>query len=110
VRGLIVVMDLVTIRAAPSIAALTARHRLPGFHAYREFVDAGGLMSYGFTLPRLLGTAVEHADKVLQGARPVDLPMEQPMRNEFVINLKAARTMGLKIPPSVVVRASHVLE
>jgi putative ABC transport system substrate-binding protein len=67
-------------------------------------------MSYGFTLPRLIETAVEFGDKVLQGARPVDLPMEQPMRNEFVINLKAAKAMGLKIPPSVLVRASHVIE
>src|SRR5215475_6908086 len=110
VRGLIVVLDLVTVRAAPSIAQLAAKHRLPGFHAYREFADAGGLMSYGFTAPGLAQAAVEYADKVLRGARPVDLPMEQPMRNEFVINLKTAKTLGLKIPPTLLGRASGVIE
>lgn len=110
VRGLIVVLDLVTVRAAPSIAQLAAKHRLPGFHAYREFADAGGLMSYGFTEPGLAGAVVEYAEKVLRGARPADLPMEQPMRNEFVINLKTAKMLGLKISPSLLVRASHVIE
>jgi putative ABC transport system substrate-binding protein len=110
VRGLIVVLDLVTVRAAPSIAQLAAKHRLPGFHAYREFAEAGGLMSYGFTEPGLADAIVEYADKVLRGARPADLPMEQPMRNEFVLNLKTAKTLGLKISPSVLARASHVIE
>jgi len=110
VRGLIVVLDLVTIRAAPSIAQMAAKHRLPGFHAYREFADAGGLMSYGFTEPGLAEAVVEYADKVLRGARPADLPVEQPMRNEFVINLKTAKTLGLKISPSLLGRASHVIE
>ena len=110
VRGLIVVLDLVTVRAAPSIAQLAAKHRLPGFHAYREFAEAGGLMSYGFTEPGLADATVEYADKVLRGARPADLPMEQPMRNEFVLNLKTAKTLGLKISPSLLARASHVIE
>jgi putative ABC transport system substrate-binding protein len=110
VRGLIVVLDLVTIRAATSIANLAAKHRLPGFHAYREFADAGGLMSYGFSGPGLVEAVVEYADKVLRGARPADLPMEQPMRNELVINLKTAKVLGLKIPPSILARASHVIE
>jgi putative ABC transport system substrate-binding protein len=110
VRGLIVVLDLVTIRAASTIAELAAKHRLPGFHAYREFADAGGLMSYGFTGPGIIDSAVGYADKVLRGARPADLPMEQPMRNEFVINLKTAKALGLKIPHSVLARASHVIE
>src|SRR5215831_14370640 len=110
VRGLIVVLDLVTVRAAPSIAQLAAKHRLPGFHAYREFADAGGLMSYGFTEPGLAEATVEYADKVLRGARPIDLPMEQPMRNEFVLNLKTAKTVGLKISPTLLARASRVIE
>ena len=110
VRGLIVVLDLVTVRAAPSIAQLAAKHRLPGFHAYREFADAGGLMSYGFTESGMAEAAVEYADRVLRGARPADLPMEQPMRNEFVINLKTAKRLGLNISPSLLVRASHVIE
>jgi putative ABC transport system substrate-binding protein len=110
VRGLIVVLDLVTIRAASSIADLAAKHRLPGFHAYREFADAGGLMSYGFSGPGLVGAVVEYADKVLRGARPADLPMEQPMRNELVINLKTAKVLGLKIPASILARASHIIE
>jgi len=100
----------VTVRAAPSIARLAAKHRLPGFHAYREFADAGGLMAYGFTEPGIAQAAVEYAAKVLRGARSADLPMEQPMRNEFVINLKTAKALSLKIPPSLLVRASHVIE
>ena len=110
VRGLIVVADLVTIRAAPSIADLATKHRLPGFHVYREFAEAGGLMSYGFSGPGLTEAAVEYADKVLRGTRPADLPMEQPMRYEFVIKLKTAKMLGLKISPSLLVRASHVIE
>jgi putative ABC transport system substrate-binding protein len=110
VRGLVVALDLVTVRAAPSIAQLATKHRLPGFHAYREFAEAGGLMSYGFTEPGLAEATVEYADKVLRGARPADLPMEQPMRNEFVLNLKTAKTLGLKISPSLLGRASHVIE
>ena len=110
VQGLIVILDLVTIRAAPSIAQLAAKHRLAGFHAYREFADAGGLMSYGFTERGLAEAAAEYVDKVLQGAHPADLPMEQPMRNEFVINLKTATMLNLKIPPSLLVRASHLIQ
>lgn len=70
VRGLIVILDLVTIRAAPSIAQLAAKHRLPGFHAYREFADAGGLMSYGFTEPGLAAAAVEIRRQGAQGHTP----------------------------------------
>ncbi len=67
-------------------------------------------MSYGFTEPGLAEATVEYADKVLRGARPADLPMEQPMRNEFVLNLKTAKTLGLKISPSLLGRASDVIE
>ena len=110
IRGLIVMQDPVTLRAAPHIAELAAKHRLPGSHAYREFTDAGGLMSYGLNLRGLFEAAVEYADKVLRGARPADLPMEQPTRYEFVINLKTAKALGLKIPESVLVRADQVIE
>jgi putative tryptophan/tyrosine transport system substrate-binding protein len=110
VRGLIVVIDLVTIGAARSIAELATKHRLPGFHVYREFAEAGGLMSYDFSGPGLTEAAVEYADKVLRGTRPADLPMEQPMRYEFVINLKTAKMLGLEVSPSLLLRASHVIE
>lgn len=110
VRGLIVMQDPVTLRVAAHIGELAAKHRLPGSHAYREFADAGGLMSYGVSLSGLFEAAVEYADTVLRGTPPGDLPMEQPMRYELVINLKMAKALGLKIPPSVLVRADQVIE
>ena len=109
-RGLIVIQDPVTLRAAAPIAELAARHRLPGSYAYREFADAGGLMSYGFSLPGLFEAAVGYADKVLRGARPADLPMEQPVRHEFVINIETANALGLTIPQSLLLRANQVIE
>src|SRR5262249_45694784 len=107
VRGLIVTVDNVTVTEAARIGELATKHRLAASHAYREFADSGGLMSYGFSLPGLFQATVGYADKILRGARPIDLPMEQPVRHEFVINLKTARTLNLKIPASVIGRADH---
>ena len=110
VRGLIVVQDPVTLRAAARIATLAAKHRLPSSHAYREFADAGGLMSYGVSNDSLFAAAVDYADKILRGTPPGDLPMEQPTRYEFVVNLKAAKALGLKLPPSLLLRADQIVE
>lgn len=110
VRGLIVMQDPVTLRAAPRLAELAARYRLASSHAYREFVDAGGLMSYGVSLPALFEATGRYADKVLKGASPADLPMEQPNKYELVINLKAAKALGLTIPPALLLRADQVIE
>jgi putative ABC transport system substrate-binding protein len=87
-----------------------AKTRLPSFAQYRELVEAGGLMSYAPNLPDLGQRAAVYVDKILKGGRPADMPVEQPTRLEFVINLKTAKALGLTIPPSLLARADQVIE
>jgi putative ABC transport system substrate-binding protein len=89
---------------------LAAKHRLPTIWPFREAVDAGGLMSYAPHLPDQYRRAATYVDKILKGARPGDLPVEQPTRFELVINLRTARTLGVSIPASVLARADQVIE
>src|SRR5262249_13130810 len=110
VRGMVVMLDTATVRAAPGLAELALKRRLPSSHTYRQFVEAQGLMSYGVSLDGLYDTAVTYVDRVMRGAMPADLPMEQPTRFEFVINLKTAKALGLTIPPSLLLRADQVIE
>jgi putative ABC transport system substrate-binding protein len=92
------------------IADFAAQHRLPTMFSFRLFVDAGGLMSYGPILADLTRRAAAYVDKILRGAKPVDLPVEQPTKFELVINLKTAKALGLTIPQSVLVRADEIIQ
>jgi len=87
-----------------------ARHRLPAIYEWREFVEAGGLMAYGPRIEDLQRRAATYVDRVLRGAKPGDLPVEQATRFELVINLKTAKALGLTIPPALLLRADQVIE
>jgi putative ABC transport system substrate-binding protein len=91
------------------IVDLTAKARLPVIFPDGQFVESGGLMSYGPSLPEMYRRTAVYVDKILKGRKPADLPVEQPMRFEFVVNLKAAKQIGLTIPPNVLVRADKVI-
>ncbi len=92
------------------LVELAAKNRLPAVYTTREFVDAGGLMSYGPHLADLFRRAATYVDKILKGAKPGDLPVEQPTKFDLVINLKAAKALGLTIPPLVLGRADEVIQ
>jgi putative ABC transport system substrate-binding protein len=90
--------------------ALALKHRLPGMYPGRNYVDAGGLMSYGTRRPEAQRRLAAYVDKILKGARPADLPLEQPMQVELVLNLKAAKAIGLTIPPTILFQANEVIK
>jgi putative ABC transport system substrate-binding protein len=95
---------------AKHIADLAVKHRVPTVFGARDHVDAGGLLSYGANLTSLSRRAAELVDKILKGAKPADLPVEQATKFELVVNLKTAQTLGLTIPQSVLIRADHVIQ
>jgi putative tryptophan/tyrosine transport system substrate-binding protein len=92
------------------IAELAVQNRLPVSHARREPVEAGGLMSYGVSVDDRDRRAATYVDKILKGAKPADVPVEQPRKFEFIINLKTAKQIGLTIPPNVLMRADRVIK
>src|ERR1700687_817492 len=92
------------------IADLALRHRLSTIHGWREFVMAGGLMSYGTSYAALYRRAARYVDKIFKGANPGDLPIEQPSRFELIINLKTAKAIGLDLPSMLLARADEVIE
>jgi putative ABC transport system substrate-binding protein len=96
--------------ARKEIVALAARYRMPDMHYTAEFVEAGGLMSYAPNLPDMFRRAAVYIDKILRGARPAELPIEQPTRLDLVINLRTAKALGLSLPNSLLLRADRVLE
>jgi putative ABC transport system substrate-binding protein len=92
------------------LAELAVKHRLPGIYEDRAHVDAGGLMSYGPNFPDLFRRSASYVDRILKGAKPGDLPIEQPTKFELAVNLKTAKALGLTVPPSMLARADEVVE
>ena len=95
---------------ATSVIPLALAARLPTMHGTRDYVEAGGLMSYGTNFPDLFRRAADYVDKILRGAKPADLPVEQPTKFDLVINLTTAKALGLTIPESFLLRADEVIE
>jgi putative ABC transport system substrate-binding protein len=108
--ALTVLTSVMFVNERRRLVDLAAENRLPAAYAQREFVDAGGLMSYGTNVADLFRRAATYVDRILKGAKPGDLPVEQSTKFELVINLKAAKALGLTIPPSVLARADQVIE
>ena len=108
--GLVVFAAGVLFPHAPRVAQLAARHRLPAMYELRPYVEAGGLISYGADINDIWRRAAVFVDRILKGARPADLPIEQPSEFELVINLRTARALGLTIPASMLLRAEDVIE
>jgi len=107
--ALFVPADIIFVRHAQQMADLAARHRLPAMYGFREHVEAGGLMSYAASFSVMFRRAAAFVDKILKGAKPADLPVEQPTKFELVINIKTAKALGITIPQSVLQLADEVI-
>jgi len=105
---IIILSPLVTLNSK-RIVELALKHRLPGIYPTGQFVEEGGLMSYGPSIADLYRRAATYVDKILKGTNPSQLPIEQPMKFDFIVNLKAAKQIGLTVPPNVLVRADRVI-
>jgi putative ABC transport system substrate-binding protein len=110
VNALITINTAWLLRYSKRIADLAIKNRLPSMHEQIDYVEAGGLMSYASDFHEISRRAAVYVDKILQGRKPADLPVEQPMKFEFVINLKTAKQIGLTIPPNVLARADRVIK
>jgi putative ABC transport system substrate-binding protein len=108
--GLLVLPDATMFSHRDLIIAQAARHRVPTVYTARFFVAAGGLMSYGTDQVEMFGQTASYVDRILRGANPADLPVQAPTRYETVVNLKAAKALGIDVPPSLLVRADEVIE
>jgi putative tryptophan/tyrosine transport system substrate-binding protein len=108
--GLVLPPDITTLTHRDLIVALAARHRLPAVYAFRVFVTAGGLMSYGTDQVEMFGQTASYIDRILRGAKPADLPVQAPTKYETVLNLKTAKALGLTVPPGLLVAADEVIE
>jgi putative ABC transport system substrate-binding protein len=109
-EAVMILTDVMFITERREVVELGARRRLPAVYFDRQFVDVGGLMFYGASLVHMYRRAAVYVDRILKGARPADLPIEQPTTFELVVNLRAARGLGLKIPPAFLARADEIIE
>jgi putative ABC transport system substrate-binding protein len=109
-NGLLVLADALLSQYKSQIVDFTIRAQLPAMFPFREFTELGGLMSHGPNLPDSFRKAANYVDKILKGAKPADLPIEQPTKFQFVINLKTANALGLTVPPTLLARADEVIE
>jgi putative ABC transport system substrate-binding protein len=107
--GIIVALDPFTYTHRATLVQLALKHRLPGIYWVRDYVEAGGLMSYGASFGELKRRAAYFVDRILQGAKPADLPVEQPTKFELVINLKTAKALGITMPPTLLMLADEVI-
>jgi putative ABC transport system substrate-binding protein len=110
IGALIVEEDSLTYSERNRIIEFAAAHQLPAIYGYRDYVVSGGLISYGANLPALMRLALGYIDKILKGAKPIDLPVEQPTKFELIINAKTAKELGLTIPQSLLLRADEVIQ
>ena len=110
VQAVVILTDPLTFAYRERLADLTLKHRLPTMTGLREYAEAGGLMSYWADSDALVRRVASYVDRIFKGARPEAMPIEQPNKYEFVINLKTARGLGLTIPPSLLLRADHVID
>ncbi len=108
--ALLVTADPIFFSHRTRLADLASKSRLPAMYGLREHVDAGGLMSYAANLADMFRRAAYYVDRILKGAKPADLPVEQPTRFELVINMKSAKTLGIKFPQSILIRADQVIQ
>jgi putative tryptophan/tyrosine transport system substrate-binding protein len=108
-QAVLILGDLLTFAQRRHIAALATKYRLPTMYPLREYVDSDGLMAYGPDRVVLFRHAADYVDKILRGAKPADLPFEQPTQHEFIVNLKTARASGITIPDSILLRADEVI-
>jgi putative ABC transport system substrate-binding protein len=108
--GITMVADRFLLAHRMQIVDFVAKTRLPAIYPYRDFVVAGGLMSYSPSYEDLFRRSATYVDKILKGAKPSDLPIEQPTKFELLLNMKTAKTLGVPIPPSLLLRADHVVE
>jgi ABC-type uncharacterized transport system substrate-binding protein len=107
--ALVVISDPLFFGHRSQLAELTVRHRLPAMFLMREYAEAGGLMAYGANVHDMYRRAATYVDKILKGTKPADLPVEQPMKFDLVINLKTAQALGLTIPPTLLFQADEVI-
>jgi ABC-type uncharacterized transport system substrate-binding protein len=108
-QGAVMLANPMFMTSRQQIAALAVKYRLPVVYTMRDYADAGGLIAYGADFAVMFRRAADYVDKILKGAKPADLPIEQPNKQELIVNVKTAKALGIKIPESILLRADEVI-